>query len=404
MAGRILDDWLSSYLKFCENTEPPLSFHTWAGVSTIASCLQRRVYMKWGHETIYPNQYIILVGPSGQSRKGVAIGIAKDLLENTDAIIIGQSITREKLIRTMASCTTNFIEEETDDIMWQSAVSQISGELSVFLGQGDINFLANLTDWYDSLDVWKYETKNMGDDKIMGVCMNLLGATAPDWISSMLPMEAIGGGFTSRAIFVVEEGKSKIISNPNLIDVDMKLKASLLLDLERIFAVTGEFMFDTKALKLYTNWYEADEAKMEKGTFPISDPRFAGYCARRATHIKKLCMAISISRSDSLIITENDFNRGISILTAAERKMTRAFEGVGRSPISELTSAVLRHIMKHKKYKRSEILKQFFRDIDIMSMDMIEKILEQMGVITVTQLIEEHDVLYTYIGEESDVQ
>ncbi|MFI5422740.1 MAG: hypothetical protein ACHQWH_02215, partial [Nitrososphaerales archaeon] len=58
-------------------------------MSVIAGALQRRVYLKWGlGQIIYPNLYVVLIGPSGRTRKGVALGIAKDILRQISGISI----------------------------------------------------------------------------------------------------------------------------------------------------------------------------------------------------------------------------------------------------------------------------------------------------------------------------
>jgi hypothetical protein len=139
--------------------------------------------------------YVILVGPSGRARKGVAIGIGKDMLNTTGITMTSESITREALIRCMKGAMTNYNTPE-GKVLFHSSITCFSEELSVFLGQNNISFLSNLTDWYDSKDKWTYETKGAGTDQLQGLCFNLLGATAPDWLQSMLPQEAVGGGFS----------------------------------------------------------------------------------------------------------------------------------------------------------------------------------------------------------------
>ena len=208
--ARVLNDWLSGYIEYTSGSEPPLSYHTWVGISIIAGALQRRCKLQWGFECIYPNMYVILVGPSGRARKGVALGLGKDILASTGIAMSSEAITKEALIRAMRGSITNF--QGADGIIkFHCSITAFSEELSVFLGQNDIKFLANLTDWYDSKDKWTYETKGSGTDELQGVCFNLLGATAPDWLQSMLPQEAVGGGFTSRVIFIVEDKKGKTV-------------------------------------------------------------------------------------------------------------------------------------------------------------------------------------------------
>ncbi len=170
--AREIDDWLRGYLKYTEGSEPPRSYHTWVGLSLIAAALQRRVHLSWGFEMIYPNIYVVLVGPSGKSRKGIAIGIGKDLLSEVAGIVlIANSTNREALVKRMKESSANFSTPGSGRIEYHCSVTAMSEELSVFLGQKDTKFLVNLTDWYDSKDKWEYETISRGTDFVNGVCV-----------------------------------------------------------------------------------------------------------------------------------------------------------------------------------------------------------------------------------------
>ncbi|KKL16209.1 hypothetical protein LCGC14_2497870, partial [marine sediment metagenome] len=80
MSLRRLNDWVSGYIEYSQETESPLSYHVWTGISLLAAALQRRVYIRWGYEILYPNMYIVLVGPSGKCRKGSAMNLGKDII------------------------------------------------------------------------------------------------------------------------------------------------------------------------------------------------------------------------------------------------------------------------------------------------------------------------------------
>ena len=145
----------------------------------------------------------------------------------------------------------------------------------MFLGQGDIAYLSNLTDWYDSKDDWEYETVGRGKDTLQGLCLNLMGGTAPDWIQSMIPQEALGGGFTSRIIFIVEEVKRKIIPKYIPTQAEKDLQEVLQRDIDRISQLAGEVTFTEEAEKLYIDWYVEQDTQLSAGKPAISDPRFA---------------------------------------------------------------------------------------------------------------------------------
>jgi len=399
MSNRVLSDWLTGYMKYTEWTEPPESYHTWAGISVIAGSLQRRCYLKRHPEIIYPNMYVVLVGPTGRCRKGTAMRLAKEMIKDAGIPLVAESITREQLIRRMRNAVNNFTDASTGAIKFHCSLYCISPELAVFLGEEDIRFMADLTDWYDCADDWRYETKTQGFDHIQGVCFNLFGATAPEWFTTMMPKAAIGGGFTARIIFIVEFEKRRtapdIVETPEL----TKLKAALVDDLAKIANLSGEFTFSTEAHAFYKEWYVKTDELTLGGHPPISEPRLSGYCERRATHLRKLCMISSASRGDTREIVLGDIQRGLSILEATEINMPRAFSRIGSSQYVQATEMVLDFVILRKKTKRSDLLRVLYRDVDSPTLDVVERILESMKVVRITRLVgKESEVIYEYIG------
>lgn len=401
--ARELQDWLDSYLDYTENSESPISYHTWCGLSVIAGALQRKVYLKWGlGRIIYPNLYTVLVGPSGRTRKGVAIGIAKDFLKKVPGVTVTpeSSSGRQAMIMAMKRALVNFQDPTDGKIKFHCSVTAFSEELSVFLGQGDIAYLSNLTDWYDSKDDWEYETIGRGKDSLQGLCLNLMGGTAPDWIQSMIPHEALGGGFTSRIIFIVEEAKRKIIPKYIPTAEEEALQEILQRDLERISQLSGEMKFDEEAEQLYINWYIEQDTALSAGKPAISDPRFAGYCERRATHLQKLMLLTSASRGDDLTITGPDFKKALHLLRSAEVNMHKTFGGLGKSRMSDESDLVLGYIKKMGVTTRKLLLQKFYRDVDPITLTNVEALMQQMGVVKITLVPEQADKKYTWIGDD----
>lgn len=166
MGARRCKDWLTTYMQFVDNTESPIQFHLWCAVSTLLGALQRRVWVEW-EQTIYPNQYIILVGESGATRKGVALGKARWFFEQLPTLPVerGNRVTKEQLAIDLSQSSTQFTLPD-GTVKTQRALTHICPELSVFLGQQDLLLLSWLTDWYDSADFWENRTKTAGIDYI----------------------------------------------------------------------------------------------------------------------------------------------------------------------------------------------------------------------------------------------
>lgn len=401
--SREVEDWIDGYLLYTAASEPPTIYHHWGALAIIAGALQRKVHLRMGFECIYPNLYVILVGHSGRTRKGVALDVAYKMLTTLTTVSVApESSSREAIILAMKRSMQNFEDPITGTINVHCSLTAFPEELAVLLGQGDIKLLANLTDWYNSKDEWSYETVGRGRDALQGVCLNLFGATAPDWIQSMLPQEAVGGGFTSRVIFVVAEKKRDTVPEHTLSNEEVMLQGKLARDLERIHQLKGAFTFSVAGRDVYTQWYLEQDKLLTNGQPAVEDRRFAGYCERRATHIRKAMMIISASRGDSLELTEHDFKRGLRLLTTTEQKMHKTFGGLGTAPHSDVSEKVMTYIQTLGITTRSQLLTKFYHDLDAQALKGIEELMEQMKVVTVKLLPDTREKVYTWIGKKND--
>ncbi len=227
----------------------------------------------------------------------------------------------------------------------------------------------------------------------------MLGGTTPELFPIMLPAEAMGGGWVSRTVFIVEQQKGKTIADDMEYPADVMLQAKLDRDLERISLLTGEMRFDDEARTMYTNWYIRQEEDMRKGKWPVDDPRFASYVSRRQTHIKKVCMAISASRGDDMLIHGEDFQRAKLLLEAVEKKMPKAFGGFGRSKFAEVTEIIEDYIRRRGTTTRSSTLLRYHREVGTWDLDQIENILSEMKRVKIVIDSERKDKVYEWLGE-----
>jgi hypothetical protein len=323
--------------------------------------------------------------------------IGTNILKEIGVTLTSESITREALIRKMGDTPLSFQDTFDGAIKYHHSMTCFSEELSVFLGQNDTKFLADLTNWYDSRDEWTYETKGAGKDKIQGVCFNFLGATAPDWIPTMFPQEAVGGGFTSRCFFIVEENKDKTVPLHMLSQTEIDLQAALIRDLERIHNLAGVVRFDDETTQIYVDWYTEQDQRNNAGHPAVADPRFAGYVDRRATHVRKLSMIMMASRGGTELITKSDFDAALLLMKNAEVRMAAAFGGLGRSQYAEAVETVLNLLIQRKSIRRSKLMQMLYRDIDSQSLRVVEEVLMHMRVVKIKMLPQEGDSIYEYI-------
>ena len=378
---RHLPDWLDAFMLLTENSEPPILFRKWTGISTIASALQRKVHIDLGLSlTIYPNFYIVLVGPSATG-KGTAMRFASDIITQVPAIrLSAQATTLQKLISRMKETNLTDIDIETGKQQYHSSITVFSNEFTVFLGYHNRELIAALCDWYDCHERWAYDTIKRDREEIIGVWVNLLAGTTPDNIQSSLPMEAIGGGLTSRIIFVNEERRGKLVVFPTATPREIELQQLLIHDLEQISLMSGCFHYTEDAMRFYADW-----CLIAAKNPPFQDPKFDGYCGRRRHHLNALSMVCSASHTDSMVITRSDIERAATLLAEVELKMGTIFRGIGKSDISAIISDAISYIQNSATpdIPLFQFARRFEGDVDKLALDRVLVTLEAMKYIKV---------------------
>ncbi len=375
MENRHFPDWLDAYMEYTDKSEPPESFRLWNGISTIAACLQRKVCLVWGADLVfYPNLYVLLVGPSG-SRKSTSMRPAQAILRDKGVKVASDAITSEALIQEVeASGNTSPMPDGTPFL--HSSITVYSEEFTVFIGYQNMQMLANLCDWHDAKEQWKYTTKHQGVNVISGVWVNLMGATTPELLQSTLPRDAIGGGLTARMIMVYEPKKGKSVSRTKVDERSASLRQRLVDDLDSMLMMMGEFNTTNEFIERWDEWYKLSDTHP-----PFNDDRFSGYIDRRPAHLLKLSMIISASRSSSMMLELRDFDRALTILTNTEKRMAYAFTGVGKSKNADTLVRVLQYMTGKHECTRFDLAQRFYYDADRRVLDDVLSTLVSMGAI-----------------------
>jgi hypothetical protein len=396
---RYLDNWIESYMKYVSDSESPTLFHKWAAVSTIASTTTRFTYITLGQWTFYLNFFILLVAPPGVCRKGDAINISRDLIRDYNHIHLAcESLTREYLLNLFASSREYFINTLQKKMnkgdakkVAPSAITVHSGEFGVFLGQGDVRFINDLTDLYDCKTEWKYGTIKHDLRILDNTWLNILGAITPSAIREVLPDFAIGGGFLSRFILVAGRNKRKKISLMDVRDRDVELYNKLKSDIGAIHRAQGNMSFSKRAAAAYTDWYmNFDESRP-----PANDPRLLHYNTRKPAHLIKLSGVMSLAKSNSMIISLDDFKEALELLNETEPGMSDALVGVGRSKISPLVQEISMSLKKAGMLTYNDIFSYHAHDATKEDVNQALEILVAQGVTKLSIMNKEK--VYRYV-------
>lgn len=311
--------------------EAPRHMHFWSGVSAIAGCLRRRVWIDQAYFKWYPNFYIVLVAPPGIVQKSTTAGIAMNLLRKVPGINFGPDVvTWPALVSSFAEKTEGF--EYNGGISIMSALTLESSEFGNLLNPQDkemVDLLVSL--WDGKPGSFEKKTKHSGNDSVENPWINLIACTTPSWIAGNFPEYMIGGGFTSRCVFVYADAKEKFVAYPGL-DVPANLEAQaqgLIEDLEHISkTLVGEYRLTPQAVAWGKAWYERHYSVRSAN---LDDDRFGGYIARKQTHIHKVGMVLAASSGDVMLITDEHLAIADQMVTDLEPDMQFVFSKIGKS-------------------------------------------------------------------------
>lgn len=342
--SRIHDDWIAGYLDYAKNSEAPRHMHFWVAVSAVAGALRRKVWIDQAYFRWYPNFYICLVAPPGIVSKSTTADVGMRLLRQVPDVKFGPDIvTWPALVEAFADSTMAFEYQGAYHPM--SAMTLESSEFGNLLDPQDkqmVDLMVSL--WDGKQGAFKKETKHSGKDTVENPWINMIACTTPAWIAQNFPEYMIGGGFTSRTIFVYAEEKARMIAYPSrIVDRDAleKQAASLVSDLTRISELCGEFKMTADAYAWGEEWYSQHYASKHAH---LDRDRFGGYLARKQTHIHKLAMVLSAASGDSMQITAEHLAVAHSMVTDLEPDMAKVFAKIGKTDTAIYAERLLAYV------------------------------------------------------------
>jgi hypothetical protein len=357
--------WLAGYLDYTRPQQSPIIFHTWVGVSCIASALRRRVWIDRGYYTLYPNLFTILVSGSGVGMKTTAMKIG---VEN----ILAKAVPDLTIMR--GALTTRFLV----DFLSQAGAKSTTGnaEATVFCEEfkvfakglyADSGLIENLTKIFDN-GIWEYSTGGQGVFRVEKPCVNMIAGSTPEWLTTGSAADFIGGGFSSRIIPVALLKDEKCIAWPEKSQVEKDLEDKLIKDLTQISTVTGQFFITQEAKDYFEKWYKIRNDKR------ISDHRLDGWYSKKHDMVLKVAMTAAMSLGDDLVILPEHVETSIKLLSKLEENIPFAFQGVAWGEEAKFQDKVLSKI-KEGTIPHSVLLQSFHY---CMSGDDLSKIIKTL--------------------------
>lgn len=317
--------------------EAPERFHFWTSVATIGGALRRRVFIDEGHYRYYPNFYIVLVGPPGLIKKSTTINVGSALLRETPNVIIGADCsTWQSFVEEVAQAQDMFAEgDRAADILDQEftvtcALTLTISEFGTFFDPDDRQMVNVLTELFDAKvgAAFRKRTKTQGEDNLMNPFVNILTGTTPDWIKDNFKGKFGGWGLSSRMIFLHCDEKERHVAFPHKLWRGQYAETMHTFrdDLIEISQLQGTMQIAPAAELFYEQWYEEHGIRQTAlNRHAHHDPWLAYYLARKADHILKLALVLSVSRSSSLEISLEDLQESVRRCDEIEIELSKVF-------------------------------------------------------------------------------
>ncbi len=321
----------------------------WSGLYTLASAVKRHVFFPrslMGSYEIFPNLYVIFVGPSSVIRKSTTVNYGELLLHQIESINIAPS-------GTSASMLIGAMSETLDGSM-----TIVSSEFGTFIQTSKEDMYDVLSDLYDGKIKHDYQTREHGMEYIPHPCLNLFAATTPDWLQEQ-PLYVVGGGFSARTIYIHETTTRKRQLYYSLHWPDfVKLEKELVHDLHHISSLKGEFKHDCKeTADAMESWYQrsSEEETLDK---------IVAFHNRKHVHVHKVAMLLSLAERDDLVLTLPHFKAALALLDNVELKLPGVFAAIGKNPFGGEMEQVRNYLkINPGKVEFKRIHRRFYQDI-----------------------------------------
>ncbi len=385
--------FLKEYCAFHSNaTEVPSIFSLWGGICCISTVLGRGCWVNMGHFKIHPNLYIVLVAGSARCHKSTAIGMANKVLLSVDPPVnlLSQKGTPEALIQSLTESASEF---EGSVITERSEGLALVTELSTLIDRNSFQngMISLLTDLWDCPKKFEYRTRGRGKETLWNCCLSIFSASTAQWIKEAIPIVAIGGGFTSRVMFVYQERPERLVALPEVDKDAIEVEAKIHHDLNCINRLHGEFRLSPQArlffIKRYTDFHETTEM--------FEDKHLSGYAGRRSTIMLKLGMVVSASERDTRVIHEGDLKIAEKILENVEKTLPRVMQAITSETVGDICEEVLRFLKQKKLVKRSLLVTKFSNRLTSKELGIILDTLLEMKVIVQEGSFEHPMIVYT---------
>lgn len=379
------DKWLI-YTKALPSPESYIKFGFYF---LIASCLQRRVWYYSDERPLFPNLYILFIGPPAIGKGNVLKSIEyflryhKDTKRPPIATSSGpelqllfplgaDTVTFEKLLSKVADASRSLLLPNKQ-IYHHASYGFVLQELSSLFKENAKEVVKFLLNAYDC-GQYDYETKQKGQDRIRNLCLNFIAGAQMDFLKAAHKHGIFGEGYSSRTIMLFETARrfDAFHIAEELTTEQLAAKLDLLDWIHKLSNCYGKITYGDDVKEYLEDWYLNVHCPKEAR----AGEKMQHYLGRKKVALLKIAAAIHFGESLEMEIPLPTFKQAIQELDAVEGNMEVGLALAGKNPLHAAAQKMLGYLRFRKESPLSDIILEFAADLTVEEINLCLKQLE----------------------------
>lgn len=358
--SRRLPNFIKAFSQYSHTFNTVPAFSEWGGIWQIGTAVTRSVGMRIRGNSLHPNIFALLVAGPGTGKSQLVKAVRSILVPATKMSLIPPSITRAGLEDYMQKNLKMDRKDPSGKQLVSNECIGLAEEMQGILPDQDMGHLTLYNLLYDLPDMHMAQTRTNGEVRLDAPYASLLVGAQPAFLATAMPEQAWGMGFMSRTIMVFDVARDRR-SAFELQDVDRKLQADLIHDLQQIYKLNGWITWSPDARALYEEWW------VKEGGTPVPQAKrlAMGYNSRRELHFFKLAMIQSLAESNDLIVTLDHAAAAIELLIRTEEKMKSIFNEMAQTgamvAIEDMLDAVRTRTASGKDMPEADLIQMLLQ-------------------------------------------
>ena len=321
-------------------TEASDTNHYFTILCVAGAVLGRRVYFHLAYD-LYPNIYLLCIGPPGVSRKTTTQRLATDVGERADPTlkIIRSSGSGEGLLEVLASADTT--ESQPNPI--HNRVLLVQSEMAQLLAkgrqEGTGTLIPILLDAYDAPPVINPPTR-ANKINAQKPTLSMMGASTTSQLQKYMQGHEVYGGFVSRLMVTVGEPKAPIPLPKKMDGSRLNRIVEVIHDAADRFRGPTQFTMSAEAEDAYKAFYLAWRARQ----LTLGDR--ADIVSRTPSHAIKLGLLFAALENETPTIELGQIEAGIAAAEFAQESALQVFGDFGISKTVALENRMVEKVAK----------------------------------------------------------